>query len=57
MSARSSASGSSTRTVGEAVLASVTGAVTITVPAMDMANSPSAVSEPRNVDARTARQA
>ena len=57
MICRSSASGSSTRTVGATVLASVTGAVTITVPAIDIANSPSAVSEPRNVDARTARQA
>ena len=54
---RSSASGSSTRTRDPPLSPSDVGAVTITVPETDMANSASRVSLARNDDARTAFQA
>ena len=57
MTRRSSANGSSTRTRGPASSPSETGAVTITVPETDTANSASWVSPERKADARTAFQA
>ena len=45
------------RTLGPAVSPSETGAVTITVPVTDMANSASWLSVPRKDDALTAFQA
>ena len=57
MTRRSSASGSSTRTRGPPLSPSEVGAVTITVPETDMANSASCVSPARKDEARTAFQA
>ena len=54
---RSRASGSRTRTRGPDVSLSAVGAVTITVPETDIANSASCVSPARNDDACTAFQA
>ena len=57
MTRRSRASGSRTRTRGPDASASAVGAVTITVPETDIANSASGMSAERNADACTAFQA
>ena len=57
MTRRSSARGSRTRTRGPELSPSDVGAVTITVPETDMANSASWVSPDRKDDALTAFQA
>ena len=57
MTRRSSASGSRTRTRGPELSPSEVGAVTITVPETDMANSANCVSPDRKDEALTAFQA